>query len=152
LALSKPSLIRLTDGTTTWYLSDHNRSDVQETNEQIEKTSVSASGTKRKYVVAVKRSWSISWTMLPGLTSQTVDGGLGAANLKSFYDSNVDNTLSLSFYVGDTSAATGTGTLATPAYTATVFISSFNRTIKKRFGAGNQAIDYWDCQIDFTEA
>lgn len=144
----RPALIKLYNGTNTYYLSDHNREPVQEGRERIENTQRMANGTMRKYVVADKKTWTVSWSMLPSLSSQTIDGYLGAMSLRSFYESNYDNSLTLSFYSGTTSVVTQPkGTLPSPTYTATVFISDFSATIKKRLGD----VDYWDCTISFVE-
>lgn len=136
-------------GTVIYYLSDHNRGPMQESNEKIENSKRMANGLMRKYVVASKKSFSISWTMLPGLSTQTVDGYLGAMALRNFYDSNYGKSIVVSLYAGTASVATqakGTSPSATATYT--VFISNFSATINKRLGD----IDYWDVSIDFEEA
>ena len=130
-------------------LSDHSRADVRESYEQIEKSQRTANGTTRKYVINSKRSWALSWTMLPGMSSQTIDGYAGAADLKAIYDIAYDMAITLSFYVGDNSSPTkAKGRNPDPLYSTTVFISDFSRTIKKRLGD----YDYWDCSINFVEA
>ena len=145
----RPALIKLTVGGVDSYLSDHNRNPVQLSHERIENSKRMANGLMRKYVVASKRSWSVSWTNLPSLTTQTVDGYLGAMALQDFYASNFDNAITLSFYSGTSSVPTQPkGTSPSPTSTHTVFISSFSCTISKRLGD----IDYWDVSIDFEEA
>jgi hypothetical protein len=136
-------------GVTNSYLSDHNRSPVQVSNNKIENSKRMANGLMRKYVVANKKSWSVSWSNLPSLTTQTVDGYLGAMELQSFYSSNFDNPITLSFYSGTLSVPTqAKGTIPSATSTHTVFISNFTCTINKRLGD----IDYWDVSIDFEEA
>jgi hypothetical protein len=145
----RPALIKLTVGGVDSYLSDHNRSPVQVSNTKIENSKRMANGLMRKYVVANKKSFSVSWSNIPSLTSQTVDGYLGAMPLQDFYNSNFDNTITLSFYSGTSlvpTQAKGTSPSATSSHT--VFISSFSCTINKRLGD----IDYWDVSIDLEEA
>ena len=146
----RPALIKVTpSGGSASYFSDHNRGPMQESNEKIENSKRMANGLMRKYVVSSKKSFSISWTMLPGLTTQTVDGYLGAMALRSFYDSNYGKSITLDLYAGTTSVATqAKGTNPSPTASYTVFISSFSATINKRLGD----IDYWDVSIDFEEA
>ena len=87
--------------------------------------------------------------MLPSLSSQTVDGYMGAMDLRAYYEANYDNTITLSFYSGTTSVPTqAKGTNPAATYTATVYISDFSATINKRLGD----VDYWDCSISFVEA
>lgn len=116
----KPSLIKLSDGTNTFYLSDHNRGPVQESYEQIEKANRTANGTLRKYVVASKKSWSASWSMIPGFSSQVVDGYMGAHDMQSFYMASYDIPLTLSFYSGRTVAINGSVTYSSPSRTYVV--------------------------------
>jgi hypothetical protein len=145
----RPALIKLTVGGVDYYLSDHNRAPVQVTNDKIENSQRMANGLMRKYVIANKKSWSVSWTMLPSLSTQTVDGYLGAMPLQDFYASNFNNSITLSFYSGTSSVPTqAKGTNPTATSTQTVFINNFNATINKRLGD----FDYWDCSIDFVEA
>lgn len=118
LTMWRPSLVKLSNGTSTYYLSDHNRDTLTESYEMIEKSARTANGTLRKYVIASKKTWSTSWTMLPGASPQTVDGYMGALDLKDFYDSNIDNTLTLEFYTGRSIPITsGAVTFATNART-----------------------------------
>lgn len=120
LSMWKPSLIKLSNGTDTVWLTDHNRGPVQESYEQIEKSNRTANGTLRKYVVASKKSWSSSWSMIPGFSSQTVDGYMGAHEMQSFYLSNFDTVLTLSFYSGRLVAVNGSVTYSSPNRTYTV--------------------------------
>lgn len=135
--------------TVVYYLSDHNRSPVQESNERIETSKRMANGLMRKYVVASKKSFQIQWTMIPGLSSQTVDGYLGAMSMRDLYNNNFGKSMTLSLYVGTSSSATQLkSTNPNPTNTFTVFVSDFNATINKRLGG----VDYWDASISFEEA
>lgn len=145
----RPALIKLTVGGVDYYLSDHNRQPVQESNDKIENSKRMANGLMRKYVVASKKSFSVNWTMLPGLSSQTVDGYLGAMALRDLYINNFGKSMTLSLYAGTTSNSTrAKGLLPAATNTYTVFINDFNATINKRLGD----VDYWDATISFEEA
>jgi hypothetical protein len=145
----RPALIKLTVGGVDYYLSDHNRGPVQESNERFETSKRMANALMRKYVVASKKSFSISWTMLPSLSAHTVDGYLGAMALRDFYNNNYGKSMTLSLYAGTTSVVTqAKGTNPSPTATYTVFIKDFNSTVNKRLGG----VDFWDASIDFEEA
>jgi hypothetical protein len=149
LTMFIPALIKLNVSSVDYYLSDHNRSPVQQSYELIENSKRMADGTMRKYVTASKKSWSVSWEMLPGVSSQTVDGYLGAMALQNFYDANNNNPISLSFYSGSSTTPTQPKVITsqTPTVTTNVFISNFNCTVQKRLGG----IDYWNVSMDFVE-
>lgn len=69
-------------------LSDHNRSEISVNFERIEERRRMANGRLRTYFTANKETWSWSWDMLPGNSSNTVDGKMGADALEAFYLSN----------------------------------------------------------------
>lgn len=75
----------------TIILSDHSRSPLGIDREIIERKSRTANGTLRKYQVASKRTFSLSWENLPGLAMRpgenkpdTADGHAGARELEAF--------------------------------------------------------------------
>lgn len=144
----RPALISVTaPGGTAKNLSDHNRAALGITPEIIEKSQRTANGTMRKYVVASKNTFSTSWQMLPSVSSQTIDGYLGAQELIQFYNDNFDNSITLKVYAGGISSPTQAKAQATATYNTTVFIKSFNATIEKRLGG----IDFWNIDISFEE-
>lgn len=69
-------------------ISDHNRSELSVDVERIENSRRMANGTLRKYVVADKRRFSVSWSDLPHSRSWTVDGFWGGQEIENFYNSN----------------------------------------------------------------
>lgn len=89
LVLAKPRLIRWTNANGTLMVTDHNRSPLSIDVERIETAKRMANGTMRKYWVADKRTFSTSWTMLPNLSTFTVDGHAGADDIENFYDATV---------------------------------------------------------------
>lgn len=68
-------------------VSEHNRSQFDERTIRIEQNQRMANGLLRKYHVASKKQWDVSWNMLPSYRNETVDGGWGAEDLKTFYES-----------------------------------------------------------------
>jgi len=68
-------------------VSEHNRSEFAEATLRIEQNQRMANGLLRKYYVASKKQWNLSWSMLPSYRNETVDGGWGAEDLKTFYES-----------------------------------------------------------------
>jgi hypothetical protein len=55
------------DTTKDWIkLTEHNRSEISITPERIEQTQRMGNGSLRKFFVADKKQFSVSWRMLPG--------------------------------------------------------------------------------------
>jgi hypothetical protein len=67
-------------------LSEHNRSPMSIGYNRIEKTQRMANGTLRKFFIADKKTFNVSWEQLPSYSNYTVDGGYGALDLKTFYE------------------------------------------------------------------
>jgi hypothetical protein len=68
-------------------VTEHNRSEFSVQINRIEKQVRTANGSMRKFFIADKKSFSVGWTMLPSYRSLTVDGGWGAEDLRTFYNS-----------------------------------------------------------------
>lgn len=66
-------------------LSEHNRASVSVGNQRIEKTQRMSNGSLRKIFIDDKRNFSTSWANLPTYGSMTIDGGLGAGDIRDFY-------------------------------------------------------------------
>ena len=69
----------------TNYVTDHNRSDVGIDWDRIEKANRMANGTMRKYVIADKRNFSVSWDNVPHTSNFTVDKNWGVTEMRAFY-------------------------------------------------------------------
>lgn len=80
--LRYPQLIRI----GALKLSDHNRSPLSVSHEKIELKQRMYNGTMRKFVIADKRSYSVSWNMLPAFNEHTVDKNAGAEDIESFFE------------------------------------------------------------------
>ena len=126
----KPRLMRWNGNAIT----DHNRAQLTIDVERIEKKQRMANGTLRKYIIADKRTFSTSWSMLPKLTSQTVDGFWGADDIESFY-----NTVTGSFSLELSDADTETNTY-------TVMFSDFSKSVMKR-----GSVDFWEVNVTLEE-
>lgn len=85
----KPGLLVVGTDPIAGRLSDHSRSPLNETFNRIEQSKRMADGTLRKYNVTTKRQWSVSWDLLPSSNAYTVDGFMGANQLRAFYQNNV---------------------------------------------------------------
>lgn len=132
MKLPKGSLLQLNGNA----LTEHNRSEIDVDIERIENAKRMANGSMRKYVVADKKVWSVSWQAVPSEDAYTVDGKWGGKSLESFYDSTPG--------VFILTVTNGTGT--PEVYNA--FISEFNKTIVKR---GNNS-DLWNMSLTIEEA
>lgn len=67
-------------------LTEHNRSSFTMDNNRIEQVQRTSNGTLRKFFIADKKTFSVSWDMLPSYRTLTVDGAWGAEDIRSFYN------------------------------------------------------------------
>lgn len=115
-------------------LTEHNRSELSIDVNRIENSQRMANGTMRKYVIADKREFSVSWSMVPDATAGTVDGKWGGSAIENFY-----NTTPGSFTLTVTD---GSGV----ASTYTVMITDFSKVLNKR-----GRYDAWDIDVKMEE-
>ncbi len=130
VALPKPRLIMF----DSLAVSDHNRSALNTDVERIETVKRMANGIMRKYVVADKRTFSTSWTMLPNNKIFTVDGYAGADDIETFYNQH-PGAFELKLYMGD-------GTQKNYS----VMFTNFSKTLIKR-----GKFDFYDVDITMEE-
>jgi hypothetical protein len=130
MTFPRPRLMRWNGNAIT----DHNRGQLSVDVERIEKKQRLANGTLRKYIVADKRQFSCQWSMLPKLTSQTVDGFWGGEAIENFYNT-VPGSFSLEITDGD-------GEI----YTFSVMFADFSKTVVKR-----GSVDFWEVSITLEE-
>jgi hypothetical protein len=117
-------------------LTEHNRSTVDVDIDRIENARRMINGSMRKYVVADKYKWSVSWDEVPSDDAATVDGKWGGKSIESFYKTNPGVfTLTIQNAAG-----------SPEVYNA--FISSFNKTLLKRGGS----TDLWKISLTIEEA
>lgn len=115
--------------------TEGNRSQLDVDYEDIQSSDRMANGRLRKYHTARKRSWSVSWTMLPAPTSETVDGNAGGAEMEKFY-----NETPIEFLMSIKHKDTGLDE------TVTVVFTSFSKTHVAR-----GAFDMWDLSVSMEE-
>lgn len=89
--------------TIFYSFTDHNRQPISQSYEVLEKAQRMVDGTMRKFVVAKKKKFEISWNEIPSATYKsasanfnqtsgypiTVDGNPGGAWMRSFYNDNL---------------------------------------------------------------
>jgi hypothetical protein len=83
-------------------LTDHNRSAIDVMYTRIHDTIRTQFGELRKYHRADKRTFSVSWSMLPETSTHTVDGGMGAREMEQMFLSKTGKVeLLVSYDFGD---------------------------------------------------
>jgi hypothetical protein len=113
---AKPALMQV----GTLVLSDHNRSEVSIDWEIFEKRTRTANATLRKYHVAKKKGFDVSWDDIPGTDTYTVDNYAGAEDMDDYFAANMGSlTLTMRFDHDD-------------VQTYQVMVKSFSLTPKKR--------------------
>jgi hypothetical protein len=134
----RPSLIKFNSDEwqngADFILSDHGRDEVQVSYERIENRVRMANGRMRSKWIADKRTFGLSWEMLPSRSvvngvNVVSDGYASAGDLKSFYTA-VQGEFTATIY-----ADTGYGSVLTPSGvygSFGVYLSDFSVTIHKR--------------------
>lgn len=134
--------------TTAFEFTEHNRSSIPLSYEQIEMAERMANGYMRKFVTAKKMSFSISWNDLPSVTAMTVDGKGGAQAIKTFYDTYYGKklTIELKHYNSEVEGAQAVETIY-------AYITSFSYDITKRISTSStNGFDRVNLSIGFVEA
>jgi hypothetical protein len=101
----------------------------------------------RKYIVAQKKTISVSWNYVPSKTSETVDKNYSAAWLESFYKSNVGSPIYLKVVASELDSSGNFVTAQNASEVYTVFMEKFSKSIINR----TKVSDYVSMSIDFTE-
>lgn len=140
---------------TTIKLSEHNRQPVTLTPNRIEKTQRMANGTLRKFFVKDKMGIQLSWSMLPSYSTQTVDGGYGALELKSFYEGTAEKasgSLSGTKNFDVTIRYSGGATLVTKTYNM-IFESCSFEIIKRnvKSSPSDSPQEFWNVNLAMVE-
>jgi hypothetical protein len=115
-------------------ITEHNRKPLNIDIDRIERSQRMANGHLRKYIVAKKKKFSVSWDMLPKGVSFAVDGKWAGGAIESFCDTQNDSfTLEIT-------------NIDATVETYTVMISDFSKEIVKR---GTQ--DFWNISVTMEE-
>lgn len=122
-------------------LSDHGRGPIQLDYNRIENSIRMSDGTLRKQVIATKCNYSVSWTLIPSLTSKTVDAYWGGDAMRDFY--NATNGSFYSTFTIDTGGGTNNTT-----ETKLVMFTDFSYEIANRSQAG---FDLVNISMSFEE-
>lgn len=140
MTLSKGSILEFEYNGTWHKMSEHNRSPLEVTPIRIERIERTSNGTARKFFVAEKTKISASWDMLPSSTALTVDGGWGAVDLKTFYESSTGKS---TFRIRLNYAENGTSNVQDPI---TVMFTDCSFSLIKR---GAQA--HWNVSLSLEQ-
>lgn len=93
-----------------------------------------ANAMLRKWVVADKRTWSVSWDDVPALSASTVDGRWGGQDIEDFYLST-PGVFSLKITHGHKTE------------TFNVVFSDYSSAVNKRTGAS----DRWSVNVSLEQ-
>jgi len=126
-----PALVKL-DNTD---LTDQGRTFDEKRDERAVEN-VTAKGTIKKYIIAEKRTWDLSWAMLPQLASDTYD------------EKGARDTIKALAMVGDT-VTLWTRSSYGEEYTYTVWIENYSEKIVRRDFVSN--IFLYDVSISLKE-
>lgn len=124
-------------------VSEHNRSQFDISTDRIEKQQRMSNGTLRKFFIADKKTFTLSWDMLPSYRTFTVDGAWGAEDLRTFYSSAQGQS---SFNIRVNLAKDGTNQESANYEQYNVVFSNCNFTVLKR---GTQP--FWNVSITLVE-
>ena len=145
LSIEAKDILATPAGTTKIWnkITEHNRSPIELNIQRIEKSVRTSNGTLRKNFTADKRSFSMSWDMLPSYRDLTVDGGWGAEDLRQFYLSDDGKK---TFNIRINLAKTGSDQSSSGYEPYTVSLSGFSCTLVKR---GLQP--HWNVSLSMDE-
>ncbi len=158
-------------------LSDHNRGEINFTNERIEQRKRTINGRMRSFHIADKKQITMSWTMLPSRgyyqrpdydpttgespyagqksLEHTADGGAGGVDLLAWYEDHQGPFWMYLAYDKYTNFKTdgevdnaAYGHLAQYNEIIEVYFADFNYSIQKR-GATN--FDFWNISVTLEE-
>lgn len=129
MSMPRGSILWIKSGGTYYKVTEHNRSEFTISPQRIEKTQRMSNGSLRKFFVADKRVFNLSWDMLPHTSALTVDGGWGAADLRSFYYGSGGQS---TFDIKVNLAANGTDQSSSGFEEYTVSITSASFVVVKR--------------------
>lgn len=134
-------------GPSTLTLSDHSRSPLKATPEDISKGGRTVDATMRKSHIASKQTFSTDWDLLPADAVATVDGYAGGKDLLDFYNNNV-SSFTMELYNRD-AARKG----SSPDSVYTVMIKDFDYEIVKRNiqSPDGRLTDYWNVSLALEE-
>lgn len=132
LVLPKGSIMRWSGNDIT----EHNRGELRVSTEVFSNESRMADATYRAFVVGKKRTWTVSWSMVPNVSARTVDGKWGGDDMEAFWNANYDNTFVLTIKPG-----------VGAEETYTVVFKEFTKSVVKR----GDLYDFWEISVTLEE-
>jgi len=120
-------------------VTEHNRQPIDVSTNRIEQVVRTTNGTLRKFFVADKKTFSLSWTTLPGKRAYTADGYWGAEDIIKFYESEEGQS---TFNIKLNYAYSGTESFTT----YNVNCTSFSASLKRR-----GVTPFWDISMTMEE-
>jgi hypothetical protein len=162
-------------------LSDHNRGELDISCQRIENKQRMIDGTMRSYHIADKNNFSFSWEMIPSrafsdepqfngdgiltnnVVMNTVDGGAGGVEMKSWYENHTGSFWMLLAYDRYDIFPSGSMQYQHLGQYNTihkVYFSSFETSVRKRTGIRTNGpggsyingFDFWNVSISLEEA
>lgn len=132
--------------TPTWTkVSEHNRASISIDVDRFEKTQRMSNGSLRKVWIADKKNISTSWSALPTYDTLTVDGGMGAENIKAFYLNKGKGTFKVKISYNAVSAR---DEIIVASFTSCTFSIS-KRNVRSSSSSVPQ--EFWDVSLSLEE-
>lgn len=132
--------------TPTWTkLSEHNRGSASVDVDRIEKTQRMSNGSLRKIWIADKKTVSASWGDIPTYSTMTVDGGMGAEDIRAFYLNKGKGTFKVKISYNAVSAR---DEIILASFTSCSFTVS-KRNVKSTTASVPQ--EFWDVSFSLEE-
>jgi hypothetical protein len=132
--------------TPTWTkLSEHNRGSASVDVDRIEKTQRMSNGSLRKIWIADKKTISASWGNIPTYSTMTVDGGMGAEDIRAFYLNKGKGTFKVKISYNAVSAR---DEIILASFTSCSFTVS-KRNVRSTTASVPQ--EFWDVSLSLEE-
>jgi hypothetical protein len=132
--------------TPTWTkISEHNRSAINIDVDRFEKTQRMSNGSLRKIWIADKKNISSSWSNLPTYSTLTVDGGMGAEDIRAFYLNKGKGTFKIKISYN---AVTERDEIVLASFTSCTFSIS-KRNVRSSIASVPQ--EFWDVSLSLEE-
>lgn len=132
--------------TPTWTkISEHNRSAINIDVDRFEKTQRMSNGSLRKIHIADKKNISSSWSNLPTYSTLTVDGGMGAEDIRAFYLNKGKGTFKIKISYN---AVTARDEIVLASFTSCTFSIS-KRNVRSSLASVPQ--EFWDVSLSLEE-
>lgn len=120
--------------------TDEGREGVQEQEDERSTLVTTAAGTNIKFIKAVKKKWTLNWTMVSQNQYLTIDGCWGRDEIRNFVF-KTNNGNSFTFLIDNGNASAAASGVSHGYYTNienyTVYVDDYQETIQLRRPTGN---------------